>query len=109
MAQDGVFGAFDCPDAGQPAPKRQRSITAIQALNLLNSPFIQQQAEILATRAKKEVGEDQPAQIDRVFELTYGRKATDDERAATLEVAKEFGLPAVCRAVLNSSEFLFVP
>jgi hypothetical protein len=34
---DGVFGVFDCPDGGQIAPKRTRSTTPLQALNLLNS------------------------------------------------------------------------
>ena len=45
-----VFGAFDCPDAGQPTPKRSQSTTAIQALNLFNSPFVIAQAEMLAGR-----------------------------------------------------------
>ena len=40
MAQDDTFGAFDCPDAGQLAPRRTPSTTALQALNLLNSPFV---------------------------------------------------------------------
>ena len=31
---DGVFGVFDCPDGGQIAPKRTRSTTPLQALNL---------------------------------------------------------------------------
>ncbi|MEX1224711.1 MAG: DUF1553 domain-containing protein, partial [Pirellulales bacterium] len=47
MEQDAVFGAFDCPDGGQVTPKRSRSTTALQALNLLNSPFLLQQAEYL--------------------------------------------------------------
>ena len=46
-----VFGAFDCPDAGQATPRRGRSTTAIQALNLLNSPFVLDRADKLATRA----------------------------------------------------------
>ncbi|MBC7967856.1 MAG: DUF1553 domain-containing protein, partial [Fuerstia sp.] len=46
-----VFGAFDCPDAGQATPRRGRSTTAIQALNLLNSPFVLERADKLATRA----------------------------------------------------------
>ncbi len=33
-----VFGAFDCPDAGQPMSRRNQSTTAIQALNLFNRP-----------------------------------------------------------------------
>ncbi len=38
--QDATFGAFDCPDASQVTPRRNVSTTAIQALNLLNSPFV---------------------------------------------------------------------
>ena len=33
MVPDGVFGAFDCPDAGQICPKRTRSTTPIQSLS----------------------------------------------------------------------------
>ena len=51
---DGVFGVFDCPDAGQIAPKRTRSTTPLQALNLLNSGFIMQQSEFFAERLKSE-------------------------------------------------------
>ncbi len=39
MENDAVFGVFDCPDAGQTMPKRSRSTTAIQSLNLFNSRF----------------------------------------------------------------------
>jgi hypothetical protein len=109
MAQDGVFGAFDCPDAGQPAPVRSRSTTAIQALNLLNSTFVAQQAEILAQRVQADVGDNQSQQLGRIYQLAYGRDPTDAELALTTSVANEFGLAAVCRAVFNSNEFLFVP
>ena len=55
---DGVFGVFDCPDGGQIAPKRTRSTTPLQALNLLNSGFMMQQAKFLAQRLEKEAGKD---------------------------------------------------
>ncbi len=58
---DGVFGVFDCPDGGQIAPKRTRSTTPLQALNLLNSGFIMQQARFLAERLEKEAGKDEKA------------------------------------------------
>lgn len=109
MAQDGVFGAFDCPDAGQPAPLRSRSTTALQALNLLNSSFIKQQSEMLAQRASREAGSEGAHQVDRVFALAFARAPSADESSAAMEVAREFGLPAVCRAVFNSNEFLFLP
>jgi hypothetical protein len=109
MAQDGVFGAFDCPDAGQPQPVRSRSTTGIQALNLLNSTFVNQQAELLAKRAEREAGGDVAKQIARVFLLAYGREPNEAEQAAARATADEFGLRAVCRAVYNSNEFLFLP
>jgi mono/diheme cytochrome c family protein len=109
MTPDGIFGAFDCPDAGQPAPKRGRSTTAIQALNLLNSTFVAQQAEILADRARRESAGDDAAALDRIFLLAFGRPPADDERADCLAIASEHGLDAVARAVLNSNEFLFLP
>jgi hypothetical protein len=109
MAQDGVFGAFDCPDAGQPQPVRSRSTTGIQALNLYNSSFMHQQSKLLAERVEREAGSDRAAQIARVFALAYGREPSDDELAAASELADEFGTAAVCRAVFNSNEFLFLP
>ena len=48
MQPDDTFGAFDCPEGGQIAPKRTSSTTPLQALNLLNSPFMVQQADLLA-------------------------------------------------------------
>ena len=41
---DSVFGLFDCPDGNQVMPKRSRSTTPLQALNLFNSTFVLQQA-----------------------------------------------------------------
>ena len=52
--RDAVFGVFDCPDASQVMPKRSRSTTPLQALNLLNSRFVKQQAEFLAERLETE-------------------------------------------------------
>jgi hypothetical protein len=109
MAQDGVFGAFDCPDAGQPAPLRGRTTTAIQALNLLNSTFVKQQSELFAARVQTEAGDDTDAQIRRAFWLAYGRDPEGTEITAVREVAVQYGMAAVCRALLNSNEFVFLP
>ncbi|MGC3971378.1 MAG: DUF1553 domain-containing protein [Pirellulales bacterium] len=53
MQLDDVFGAFDCPDAGQTAPKRTRSTTPLQALNLLNSSFSLDEAKVFAERVAR--------------------------------------------------------
>jgi hypothetical protein len=109
MQTDDVFGSFDCPDAGQVQPKRSRSTTAIQALNLFNSSFVIQQAEIMADRLRYEAGDDANAQIIRAFSLAFGRGPDDAERRAAAQLVAAHGLPALCRAVLNSNEFLFMP
>src|SRR5207237_1007548 len=70
---DGVFGSFDCPDGGQIAPKRTRSITPLQALNLLNSGFIMQQARFFAERLESESGQDVNTQVNRAFKLAFQR------------------------------------
>lgn len=108
MQLDDTFGQFDCPDAGQIAPRRTSSITALQALNLLNSAFIVQQSSLFAQRLERESGADVQSQIRRAFSLTFLREPTPDELAASSQFIKEHGLPAFCRAMLNANEFLFV-
>src|SRR5271157_3081835 len=69
--QDPTFGAFDCPDAALVVPRRNTSTTALQALNLLNSRFVIQQAAIFAQRLQAEAGPDPARQADRGFEIAF--------------------------------------
>ncbi len=106
MQLDDTFGAFDCPDGGQIAPKRNASTTPLQALNLLNAPFLVAQAKFLADRAAKDGGEPE-AQVRRAFALAFQRTPSDKELSAAVALAKTHGLPALCRALLNANEFLY--
>jgi hypothetical protein len=105
---DGVFGAFDCPDGGQIAPKRSRSTTPLQALNLLNSGFIMQQARFLAERLEKEAGAEEKAQVRRAFALALQREPEREELAAAAKFIREDGLALFCRALLNANEFVYM-
>lgn len=109
MEQDGVFGAFDCPDGSLVMPRRGASTTPLQALNLFNSAFTLQQADALAARAQREAGDGPAAAIARVWQLAYQRAPESGELADASDLVAAHGLPALCRAVLNSNEFLFVP
>ena len=109
MEQDGVFGAFDCPDAGLVAPKRTESTTALQALNLMNSRFILDQADLMSGRIRREAGPQLGPQLDRAFTLALGRLPDDVEKAAAGQLVTSFGLPALCRGLFNANEFLFLP
>ncbi|MEE3220916.1 MAG: DUF1553 domain-containing protein, partial [Planctomycetota bacterium] len=104
-----VFGAFDCPDAGQAAPQRTRSTTAIQALNLFNSKFVVRQSQVFADRVRREVGNDAGRGVERAWRLALGRQPTRGEAAAAMKTAREHGLQTVCRVLLNCNEFLFIP
>lgn len=105
---DSTFGAFDCPDAGQVSPKRTRSTTPLQALNLLNSPFAVQQAEFFAERVGREAGQGADAQVQRAFQLSFLRDPVQEELAAGKKLVQAHGLPALCRALFNANEFLTV-
>ncbi len=106
---DQIFTAFDFPDCGQVRAKRPVSTTPLQALNLMNSDFVLEQSKRIADRATMDAGDDAGKAVDRCFELLLGRVPEDDERAACLTLAKDSGLPLVCRALINSNEFAFVP
>ena len=106
---EAVFGAFDCPDAGQSTALRRTSTTPIQALNLFNSRFTLEQSQAFAARLTKEVGADVARQIQRAYQLALGRSATSQELRDATPVVGEHGLATLCRVLFNSNEFLFIP
>ena len=107
---DQMFTAFDFPDCGQVRAKRPVSTTPLQALNLLNSDFSREQAGHLAARAIEEADSDSSeAQIRRSFQLLLNRDPDSEELALSQEVAKEAGLEVVCRSLINSNEFAYLP
>jgi hypothetical protein len=108
MQLDDTFGAFDCPDAGQIAPRRNVSTTPLQALNLFNSSFVNQQAEYFATRIEKDAGADPAAQVQRAFALAFQRAPTEKELGAATKLVKDHGAAALCRALFNANEFVFL-
>jgi hypothetical protein len=106
MQQDATFGAFDCPDGGQIAPRRFASITPLQALNLLNSGFVLQQAELFAERLSHERTVSEQAR--RAFLLAFSREPSKDELSAASSLIEEQGMAAFGRAIFNASEFLYM-
>jgi hypothetical protein len=104
-----IFGAFDCPDGGQMKPRRTRSITPLQSLSLLNSPFANRQAAFFADRIRGLASDDLQQQIDHVFQIAFSRSPNPQEQTAMVALAEEHGLEQVCRAIFNSSEFVFLP
>ena len=109
VAKDSTFGAFDCPDFTQDQAARTRSTTALQALNLFNSPFVMEQGGHLAARVQREAPGPVATQVQHLFRLALHRPPSPQEAAVCTKLALDHGLPAVCRMVFNTNELLFVP
>lgn len=104
---ESVFGLFDCPEGNQVTPKRTRSTTPLQALNLLNSKFVIQQSEFLAERLKAEAT-DRAEIIERSYRLCFSRSPSAREVKLATQMLEELGVVQYCRVLLNSNEFVFV-
>ena len=105
---DPFMDSLDCPDANLLTPRRNTTLTALQALSLLNDPFVLRQCERLAERLTRDCPNDSPAQIDRLYHIALGRPPGEDEATLLIEYAARHGLPVACRLLLNSNEFVFV-
>lgn len=99
---------FDQPDCTFSAPRRAETTTPLQALTMLNHSFTLDMAAALAGRLQQEAGDDVVAQIQQAYRLCYSRSATDHELNSCREVIRAHGLTAVCRALLNTSELIYL-
>jgi hypothetical protein len=104
---DPFFDALDCPDGSQLTPARNESVSALQALALLNNRFMVRMSEHVAARAAT-TGPDLAVQVSAAYRLTLGREPTPAERQAVMEYAAKHGLANACRVLLNCNEFAFV-
>jgi hypothetical protein len=93
MLFDSATGIVSCS-------RRRTSTTALQPLWLMNSEFIQQAAKQLADRA---------GSVEQAMRLAIGRDPAPAEATRLNELAAEFGLDSACLAIMNSSEFLYIP
>ncbi|HUF60780.1 MAG TPA: DUF1553 domain-containing protein [Verrucomicrobiales bacterium] len=108
---------FDAADTDSSCPVRFSTVLPTQALTLLNSSFVNEQAAALAARLRSETASPRD-QIDRAFWLALSRPPTGpeiDEGLRFLEsLQTENGLKAddaldrFCLLVLNLNEFLYL-
>jgi hypothetical protein len=104
---DPFMECLDCADPSIMTPKRNTTLTSLQALALLNNPLVVRQAEQLAERLRREHG-DLPGQIEAAYLLAFGRQPSQRESHALSDYAGKHGLANACRVILNSNEFVFV-
>lgn len=106
-APDPFMDTMDCPDPSILTPKRNQTLTPLQALSLLNNPWVLRQAEHFAARVEAETS-DPPYQVRRTVALAFQREATVEEVAQLTAYSQRHGLAGACRLLFNSNEFVFV-
>lgn len=104
---DPFVDCLDGADASQLTPKRSESVTAPQALALLNNEFVLVHSQAFAGWLEKQ-STDHGRQITLACERVWGRAPTDEERKAFVAYREKHGLANLCRLLFNSNEFLFV-
>jgi hypothetical protein len=119
-----MLEAFDMPDTHESCGRRNATITAPQALALLNGKVVLEWAQDFAGRVAREAGGDLSAQIDRAYELAYSRKPDASERdtiqtffakqkdivarrGESADRAQAAALVDFCHMLLNSNEFIY--
>ena len=119
-----VLNVFDFPLPNDMTGARASTTIPSQALFLMNSPAIREEAQALADRLLVDKTADDAARIARLYLLTLNRPVTKEETAEALKFMQTFSQelgqqkdrPAnpqrdawtrYCHAVLASNEFLF--
>ena len=104
-----VLTDFDAPDCAFSVSRRTSTTTPSQALAMMNHRFTIDMADSFAGRLSEEAGSNNVSgQVGRAFELAYGRLPDAEEAAAAAALVENHGLRAFCRAVINSSELIYV-
>ena len=101
-----MLAAFDAAVANESCERRNVTTTPLQALTMMNSSFINDQATHLAARIKKEAGTERSAQIASLFTAVLNRPPTaaEQQRLSNFDGAFE----GICRVLLNSNELFYL-
>src|SRR5262249_34867911 len=98
---------LDCADPNINVPVRNTTLTALQALALLNDPFMMKQAECFSERLST-ISSDPERQSEAAYWLALGRNPKDSEKIALVKFASQHGLANACRLLFNTNEFVFI-
>jgi hypothetical protein len=110
-----MMEAFDMPDTHESCARRNNTVSAMQALDLINNQLVADWSHAMARRVGNDEGLTDEARIDRAWRLAYARPASAKERELALGfLAKQTAagsaspLADLCQALMNSNEFLYI-
>lgn len=102
-ARPPLLEALDCPDPSTRTPRRTQTVTPLQALELMNAPFMLRQAKALADALKTK-----PDPVSAAYRRVLGRSPTKQEHMEATAFVGSDSLEGLCWALFNSSEFLYL-
>ncbi|MBI1247917.1 DUF1553 domain-containing protein [bacterium] len=116
------LAAFDLPDGLKVTGKRSQTVLPAQSLFLLNSPFVIQQAEHLASQLDANSKASTEEKITQAFRRTLQRNPTEPELIQAVELLKRLQselsvnsstqqmrpLAVFCQALFAANEFRYV-
>lgn len=98
---------LDCADSSQSTPRRTETLTALQALTLLNSRFNLVMAERCAENLQRQ-SDDLHTQCELAWRIVTQRAPEAAEQSAIMQFARTHGLPNLCRYLFNLNELAYV-
>ena len=112
---------FDAPEPTQSIGERVSTTLPTQALTMMNSPFVRQQAEKLAARIRQPQDSPVSAAVDRAYAICFARSPSDIERTKMLAfieaqranfgtdaAAADKALTEFCHVLLCLNEFVYM-
>lgn len=113
-----ILASFDVADTDTSCPVRFATTQPTQALGMLNSEFLNEQAALFAKRVKSEAGRKLKKQVSHALAIATSRRPSDEEvkrgvkfirRLQKTEGASaELALNQFCLMVLNMNEFIYL-
>lgn len=116
-----IMTMFDAPEPTQSIGERVATTVPTQALAMMNSPFVRQQAEKLFARIRPATETPLEETVDRAYQIVFARSPNDTERPQMLAfiesqrtslgtdaAATEKTLTEFCHVLLCLSEFVYV-
>jgi hypothetical protein len=116
-----VLDLFDFAEPSLVTGDRETTNVPLQALYLMNGPWVRARSEALAGRLNREAGADDERRIHQAFLLCFGRPADAEETALAASFLDRAGssgdgdgddedtrrrrLAAYCQALLSTAEF----
>jgi hypothetical protein len=113
-----LLSAFDFPETDISCEARFLTTQPAQSLAMLNSDWMQLQAQALLDRVRREVGDDIQAQAARCLELSLSQPASAEDVAELVDLVQRLaGQPemndeasrrAMCLVALNLNQFFYI-